>query len=1094
MMKIGHRTVNGFTATALAALMATLAAQAQAVDLPIPVAELERDEPVDYQREVLPLMRRSCLACHNNQLAEGGLNLESVEEMLDGGDSGPAVIAGDVEESLLMWRMSGEVEPLMPPEDNAAGAEPLSSEELGLISLWIEQGAAAGTMVDPDAPEWQPLPENFRPIYAIDVSPDGRLVASGHGNRVLLYDAATHDEVGRLVDPELPQSLGDDVADVDLIQAITFSPDGQRIASGGYRSLKLWAKHFDQVNLSLTTSVDEDTLASDLAQRLLPLRQHGGGGLLAVLPASGEDAPSTDGPLLAAAGSDRRIVVWRQGQDEPLAILQGHQRDIVGLALADSADRVASLDDGGRLVLWDLDDGQAVAETELDRTTAALAASGDLSQLAVLDGLGAVHLLRLAEQDQPAFEPHAEETLGKIDDATAIDWLDADQPLLLVATGEQAVLLVDPEQGNTVRSLDHGAVVELLAVDAAAGAIATAGRDGQVKVWEAASGELQRTLRGDPTDVRLLHDGEQKVERQAALLARLDASGEELDKRLQAENEAVDKAQETRDESAQEAGQAKKKQEEAEQQLKQTEEKIAATQKRIEALNKRLEKTTAELKKAEEQAAKDKEAEEKAAKEKAEKEKAEKEQAKQQQAEEQAEESGEDEEAAEDDAAGDETADSAAAEEASDQDDAEASAEKKDDAEQSPVEQLKESLQAMQAELKTAEAELKALTDGLDDKQKAVESASEARQKADAELAKHQQALDASVEARDRLTGLIDEHQQRVASQQRRAAYLQRQHERQTELAAEHSAAVVALRFSPAGGLLVSAHSDGSLRVYQGDDDRARDVLHGGRPASFAAAHALRFVDAQTLVWMDNAGTLLGWDVRPAWRLQHRIGDPMGGASAILDRVTAIDFHPDGRQIAVGSGPPSRSGQLLIFSAIDGQLIRELEELHSDTVLGVRFSPDGNILASSAADKVIRLVDPVDGRLIRTLEGHTHHVLGVAWHQDGVTLASASADQTVKVWDTDDGTQKRTIQGIGKEATAIRFVGSSDQVLTAGADGAVRLHNTADGKSVRSFAAAGDFLFALAVTPDGKLVLSGGQEGVLRGWNVEDGKLLAELK
>ena len=222
------------------ACVATLAATASA-ELPIPIADLKRDKPVDFAGEIYPLLKQNCLACHHAKESEGGLNLESHKSMLAGGDNGPAVVAKDVA-SLILTRASGSEEPLMPPEDNEVGAKPLTSEQLGLLKLWIQQGAAGGEVKQEEPIAWQPIPETVRTIYAIAVSPDAQLAAAGRGNRVELYDITSGTEVAKLVDPSIESTSGKGAADVDMIQSIAFSPDGKRIATGGFRSVRIWSK------------------------------------------------------------------------------------------------------------------------------------------------------------------------------------------------------------------------------------------------------------------------------------------------------------------------------------------------------------------------------------------------------------------------------------------------------------------------------------------------------------------------------------------------------------------------------------------------------------------------------------------------------------------------------------------------------------------------------------------------------------------------------------------------------------------------------------------------------------------------------------
>ncbi|MCH8829548.1 MAG: hypothetical protein IID45_08230, partial [Planctomycetes bacterium] len=56
---------------------------------PIPIATLNRTAPVKFEKDILPLLRKSCLACHSATEAQGGLVLETPRTILKGGDRGP---------------------------------------------------------------------------------------------------------------------------------------------------------------------------------------------------------------------------------------------------------------------------------------------------------------------------------------------------------------------------------------------------------------------------------------------------------------------------------------------------------------------------------------------------------------------------------------------------------------------------------------------------------------------------------------------------------------------------------------------------------------------------------------------------------------------------------------------------------------------------------------------------------------------------------------------------------------------------------------------------------------------------------------------
>ena len=120
----------------------------------------------------------------------------------------------------------------------------------------------------------------------------------------------------------------------------------------------------------------------------------------------------------------------------------------------------------------------------------------------------------------------------------------------------------------------------------------------------------------------------------------------------------------------------------------------------------------------------------------------------------------------------------------------------------------------------------------------------------------------------------------------------------------------------------------------------------------------------------------------------------------------------------------------MIWELRTGQLIQTISEPHSDTILGLAFSPRGQYLASCGADRQMKVFEVATGRLVCTCEGHTHHVLSVAWRADGRMLATGGADKVVKVWSFPSGEQQKTIEGFAKEITSLQFLGLSDNIVT----------------------------------------------------------------
>src|SRR5205807_1792097 len=89
-----------------------------------------------YQEDIRPLLQAKCSRCHGEKTRKADLDLTALTEILKGSESGPVIVAGKPEESLLYEKVHDGA---MPPGKK----NPLSAAEVETIRRWIAAGARA---------------------------------------------------------------------------------------------------------------------------------------------------------------------------------------------------------------------------------------------------------------------------------------------------------------------------------------------------------------------------------------------------------------------------------------------------------------------------------------------------------------------------------------------------------------------------------------------------------------------------------------------------------------------------------------------------------------------------------------------------------------------------------------------------------------------------------------------------------------------------------------------------------------------------------------------------------------------------------------
>jgi mono/diheme cytochrome c family protein len=95
--------------------------------------------PVDYARDVKPLLAKHCVSCHGARLTRGKLKLDTAASALKGGQSGASIVPGKADESPLIDALTSDD----PTERMPLKRPPLADSEIAILRSWIDQGAKA---------------------------------------------------------------------------------------------------------------------------------------------------------------------------------------------------------------------------------------------------------------------------------------------------------------------------------------------------------------------------------------------------------------------------------------------------------------------------------------------------------------------------------------------------------------------------------------------------------------------------------------------------------------------------------------------------------------------------------------------------------------------------------------------------------------------------------------------------------------------------------------------------------------------------------------------------------------------------------------
>lgn len=200
-----------------------------------------------------------------------------------------------------------------------------------------------------------------------------------------------------------------------------------------------------------------------------------------------------------------------------------------------------------------------------------------------------------------------------------------------------------------------------------------------------------------------------------------------------------------------------------------------------------------------------------------------------------------------------------------------------------------------------------------------------------------------------------------------------------------------------------------------------------------------------------------------------------------LSCVWAVKFSPDGNLIA----SCSVDSTVIIQDRKTGLIVKVLKQ--PDGITSLDFSPDGKFLVTGSYDFKVRLWTVKEGSLVKMFSGHTSTVWTVAFSPNGKTIASAGEDAVITIHDIASGNILQKLPGHTRNIWSVKFSPDGNMLASGSFDSNIKLWDINKGKLVKTISSHTEAVVDLAFSHNGEWLASTSDDKTIKIWQMPGG-------